>query len=99
MTRKEAFDFYNELVKTGKIEEFRNKDPEEMTEKEQDLFYYDDDKYFYDHFGQEMSEKLPMNIPPKEISLEKLKARGLLKGMKYKKFSEMSEEEKKLFER
>lgn len=99
MTRKEAFDFYNELVKTGKIEEFRRKHPWEMTKKEQDLFYYDDKKYMYDPFGGEMSEKLPSKIPPGHLTYEKLEALGLLKGMKSKSWSEMTEDERKLFSR
>lgn len=38
MTRKEAYEFYEELKRTGKLREFQRKRPSEMTKKEQDLF-------------------------------------------------------------
>lgn len=38
MTRKDAYEFYEELKRTGKLKEFQRKRPSEMTKKEQDLF-------------------------------------------------------------
>ena len=39
MTRKDAYEFYEELKRTGKLKEFQRKRPSEMTKKEQDLFF------------------------------------------------------------
>ena len=33
MTRKEVYAFYEDLKKTGKFEDFRNRHPREMTKK------------------------------------------------------------------
>ena len=46
MTRNQAFKYYEELKKTGKLKEFQTKKPSEMTLKEKELFYFDDGKFF-----------------------------------------------------
>ena len=99
MTRKEAYEFYKELEKTGKLEEFRNKHPKDMTKKEQDLFYYDDGEVMYDPFEGNLGKVIPSTEygPNKGLSYDKLEAIGMLKGMKTKSWSELSEEEQKLF--
>ena len=99
MTRDQAFEYYKELKETGKFDEFRSKHPWEMTRKEQDLFYFDDGKYMYDPFEGDIDEVISATEygPNKGASYEKLKASGMLKGMKTKAWSELSEEEQKLF--
>ena len=99
MTRKEAYKFYENLKKTGKLEEFRHKHPRDMTKKEQDLFYYDDGEVMFDPFEGSLGKVTPSIEygPNTGLSYDKLKVMGMLKGMKTKSWSELSEEEQKLF--
>ncbi len=99
MTRKEVCAFYEDLKKTGKFEDFRNKHPREMTKKELDLFYYDDGEYMYDPFEGSLGKVSPSTEygPNTGLSYDKLKAIGMLRGMKTKSWSELSDEEQKLF--
>lgn len=102
MTRKEAYEFYEELKKTGKLKEFQRKRPSEMTKKEQDLFYYDDGKVMYNPFVGVLDEIVPFeddkDYKPKPLTEERRKALGLYPGMKTKSYSEMTPEEQKLFD-
>lgn len=66
MTRKEAYEFYDELKKTGKLKEFQRKRPSEMTKKEQDLFYYDDGKVMYNPFVGVLDEIVPFEDDDKD---------------------------------
>lgn len=103
MTRKDAYEFYEELKRTGKLKEFQRKRPSEMTKKEQDLFYYDDGKVMYNPFVGVLDEIVPFedddkNYKPKPLTKEKMKALGLYPGMKTKSYSEMTLDEQKLFD-
>ena len=60
MTRNQAFKYYEELKKTGKLKEFQTKKPSEMTLKEKELFYFDDGKFFYNPFSGTINEVFPM---------------------------------------
>ena len=59
MTRNQAFKFYEELKKTGKLKEFQTKKPSEMTLKEKELFYFDDGKFLYNPFSGTINEVFP----------------------------------------
>lgn len=103
MTRKDAYEFYEELKRTGKLKEFQRKRPSEMTKKEQDLFYYDDGKVMYNPFVGVLDEIVPFedddkNYKPKPLTKEKMEALGLYPGMKTKSYSEMTPDEQKLFD-
>ena len=99
MTRKEAYEFYEELEKTGKLEEFRYKHPRDMTKKEQDLFYYDDGEVIYNPFVGVLDEIVKGSSElGSPLTEEKRKALGLYPGMKTKSYSEMTPEEQKLFD-
>ena len=102
MTRKEAYKFYEELEKTGKLEEFRHKHPRDMTRKEQDLFYYDDGEIMYNPFVGVLDKIFPFeddkDYKPKPLTKERMRALGLYPGMKTKSYSEMTPEEQKLFD-
>jgi hypothetical protein len=99
MTRKEVYEFYDELKKTGKLKEFQRKRPSEMTKKEQDLFYYDDGEVMYNPFVGVLDKIVKgsseLGLP---LTEERRKALGLYPGMKTKSYSEMTPKEQKLFD-
>ena len=101
MTRDQAFKFYEELKKTGKLKEFQTKKPSEMTLKEKELFYFDDGKFLYNPFSGTINEVSPYidddNYIPKPLTEERKKALGLYPGMKTKSYAEMTPKEQKLF--
>lgn len=99
MTRKEAFKFYEELEKSGKLDEFRHKHPKDMTQKELDLFYYDDGEVLYNPFSGEMSEIVKgMTEKGRKLTPERAKILGLWPGMKTRSYSELTDEEKRILE-
>ena len=88
MTRNQAFKFYEELKKTGKLKEFQTKKPSEMTSKEKELFYFDDGKFLYNPFSGTINEVFSYvdddNYNPKPLTEERKKELGLYPGMKTK---------------
>lgn len=101
MTRDQAFKFYEELKKTGRLKEFQTKKPSEMTLKEKELFYFDDGKFLYNPFSGTINEVSSYidddNYNPKPLTEERRKVLGLSPGMKPKSYTEMTPEEQKLF--
>lgn len=83
MTREEAFNFYRKLLITGELEKFREKRPDNMTEEERELFYYDDGECMYNPFVGKMDSVNPDSEVTHTLSIDQLKAIGMLRGMKY----------------
>ena len=81
MTRDQAFKYYEELKKTGKLKEFQTKKPSEMTSKEKELFYFDDGKFLYNPFSGTINEVSPYvdddNYNPNPLTEERKKDPGL----------------------
>ena len=88
MTRNQAFKYYEELKKTGKLKEFQTKKPSEMPSKEKELLYFDDGKFLYNPISGTKNEVSPYidddNYIPKPLTEERKKALGLYPGMKTK---------------
>ena len=98
MTREEAYKHYEYLKKTGKFEEFRKKTKSQLSGKDLELFFFDDGDVLYNPFSGKLT-KVDHDHPVAvgSLTFDQLRARGLLKGMKLKSYSEMTPEELALF--
>ena len=96
MTRKEAYDYYEYLKKSGRFEDFRKKTKSQLSGKDLELFFYDDGEVLYNPFSGTMS-KVSGNPEVVRYTKEQLEALGLVSGKKTKSYQEMTPEEQILF--